>query len=188
MLCTHPLWSSLTLWVLWSETRPSFRDKNQLTLAPPLPNTHAVQPSPTAQGLGQSRACWDGVRIGGGGKSGSAGMVPPGLTGGKECDCCVSDWWEQACGRGIECCSKDILLAHPALSDAWPPALRTRLIGTPNCPYEYFSSEQEWKSRVGGLVSRIHSMTRERERQGERQKINRNGSIESPFSLGSHPV
>lgn len=47
-----------------AKMRPSFRDENQLALAPPPPNTHAVWPTPTAQGLGESRACWDGVRIG----------------------------------------------------------------------------------------------------------------------------
>lgn len=35
-----------------------------------------------------------------------------------------------------------------------PPVLHTRLIGTPNCPYEYFRAEQEWEFRAGGLVSR----------------------------------
>lgn len=148
-----------------AETRPSFRDENQLGLAPPPPNTHAVWPTPTAQGLGESRACWDGVRIG------VCWHIATWPDWGQKGGCCVSDWWEQACGLGIECCRKDVLLAHPALSDAWPPALRTCLIGTPNCPYEYFSCEQIWEFRVGGLVSRIHSMTRER----ERQKIVRTG-------------
>lgn len=92
------------------------------------------------------------------GMGGLAGTVPPsprlpGLTGSKEGGCCVSDWWGQVCGLGIECCRTDVLLAHPALSAARPPALRTRLIGTPNCPYEYFRGEQEWEFRVGGMVS-----------------------------------
>lgn len=55
---------------------------------------------------------------------------------------------------GIECCRTDVLLAYPALSACGPSALRTRLIGTPNCPYEYFRGEQEWKFRVRGMVSR----------------------------------
>lgn len=121
-----------------------------LPLCPPPPIVHAVQPTPPAQGRGQSKACWDG--------GGLAGTVPPsprlpGLTGSKEGGCCVSDWWGQVCGLGIECCRTDVLLAHPALSAARPPALRTRLIGTPNCPYEYFRGEQEWEFRVGGMVS-----------------------------------
>lgn len=97
----------------------------------------------------------------------------PVLTRGKEGGCCVSDWWEQVCGLGIECCRTDVLLAHPALSAARPPALRTRLIGTPNCPYEYFRREQEWEFRVGGMVSRALTandpLNNQREREGDRE-------------------
>lgn len=104
---------------LMAERRLSFCDKNQLALVPYPPNMCAVWPTRTAQG--QERAepagmVWEwGV-----GMMGFAGTLPPGLTGGKEGVCCVSDWWEQACGLSIECCRKDVLLAHPALSDAWP--------------------------------------------------------------------
>lgn len=107
------------------------------------------------------------------------------LTGGKEGGCCVSDWWGQVCGLGIECCRTDVLLAHPALSAARPPALRTRLIGTPNCPYEYFRGEQEWEFRVGGMVSRAltandplnNQSEREHVRERERQRGSKNRKI-----------
>lgn len=123
-----------------------------LPLCPPPPTVRAVRPTPPAQGRGQSKACWDGEVLG---VSWHRATFPRlrGLTGGKEGGCCVSDWWGQVCGLGIECCRTDVLLAHPALSAARPPALRTRLIGTPNCPYEYFSGKQEWEFRVGGMVS-----------------------------------
>lgn len=50
-----------------AERRPSFRDQNQLALVPSPLNMFAAWPNPTAQGLGESRVCWDGVRMGVGG-------------------------------------------------------------------------------------------------------------------------
>lgn len=144
-----------------AEMRPCFRAKqllwvrscnNQLALVPPSSHCACCAANPPAQGRGQSEACWDREVLG---VSWLCATFPrlPGLTGGKEGGCCVSDWWGQVCGLGIECCRTDVLLAHPALSAARPPVLRTRLIGTPNCPYEYFRGKQEWEFRVGGMVS-----------------------------------
>lgn len=123
---------------------------------------------------------WQGV-VGEGGRGVSWHCATfswlPGLTGGKEGGCCVSDWWGQVCGPGIECCRTDVLLAYPALSASNPPplALRTRLIGTPNCPYEYFRGEQEWEFRVGGMVSRALTandpLNDQREREREREGV-----------------
>lgn len=147
-----------------------------LPLWPPPPTVRAARPTPPAQGRGQSKACWDGGGWGVRGVSWHRATFPwlPGLTGGKEGGCCVSDWWGQVCGLGIECCRTDVLLAHPALSAARPPALRTRLIGTPNCPYEYFRGEQEWEFRVGGMVSRAMTandpLNDQRERERERRR------------------
>lgn len=41
-------------WLLWVSLC-----NTHLTLVPPLPNVRAVWSTPTAHGLGQSRACWD---------------------------------------------------------------------------------------------------------------------------------
>lgn len=131
--------------------------KQVCPLCPPPPVVRAVRPTPTAQGRGQSKACWDG--------RGGVRVVGWRLATLPLSAC--PDWGQRerllrlrfmrtgVCGAGIECCRTDILLAHPALSSAAPPrppqALRTRLIGTPNCPYEYFRGEQEWEFRVGGV-------------------------------------
>lgn len=144
---------------------------NQLALVPPSSHCACCAANPSCPGarteqslLGWSRG-WGGLGV-----SWHCATFPC-LTGGKEGGCCVSDWWGQVCGPGVECCRTDVLLAHPALSAARPPALRTRLIGTPNCPYEYFRGEQEWEFRAGGMVSRAPTANdpfndqRERERE-----------------------
>lgn len=169
---------------------------NQLALVPPSSQCACCVANPYCPGARteQSLLGWKKRGWGWHGVGWHHATFPwlPGLTGGKEGGCCISDWWGRACGLGIECCRTDILLAHPALSAARPPALRTRLIGTPNCPYEYFRGEQEWEFRVGGLVSRAPTAndpfsdqrrgereweTRQRERDSEdNSKDNKNGS------------
>lgn len=172
-----------------AEMRPCFRAQqllwvsscsNQLALVPPSSHCACCAANPSCPGARteQSLLGWGGPGVGW-----HRATFPwlPGLTGGKEGGCCVSDWWGQVCGLGIECCRTDVLLAHPALSAARPPALRTRLIGTPNCPYEYFRGEQEWEFRVGGMVSRALTANdpltdqRERERAGDRETGSKNG-------------
>ena len=154
---------------------------NQLALVAPSSHCACCAANPSCPGARTEQSLLGWWWVGrGGGASWHRATFPwlPGLTGGKEGGCCVSDWWGQVCGLGIECCRTDVLLAHPALSAARPPALRTRLIGTPNCPYEYFRGEQEWEFRVGGMVSRALTANdplndqreREREREGGSQR------------------
>lgn len=108
-----------------------------------------------------------------------AGTVPPStdsLTEGKEGGCCVSDWWGQVCGLGVECCRTDILLAHPALSAARPQssilALSELLIVLMNIlePCRNGSSGLGvWFQDPWELMT--HSMTRGRERAGDKRKM-----------------
>lgn len=191
MLQVHPnLFTDFVMWLKWvlafvfnqflwirsshnqqaSQASPSHQ-------ASPSKNCQAVWPAPPAQGRGQSKACRDrGCRLEGKWVWWHRATWPD---WGKKSGCCVSDWWGQVCGRGIGCCRKDVLLALPALSAACLPVLRTRLIGTPNCPYEYFSGEQEWEFRVGGMVSMALTANdplndqRERRRGGREEWLER---------------
>lgn len=169
-----------------AEMRPGFRAQqllwvsscnNQLALVPPSSYCACCAANPSCPGARTEQSL-----LGWGGDWGVSRHCATFswlsvLTGGGKGGCCVSDWWGQVCGLGIGCCRTDVLLAHPALSAARPPALRTRLIGTPNCPYEYFRGEQEWEFRVGGMVSRALTANdplnnqRERERQIERPGV-----------------
>lgn len=169
-----------------AERTLSFRDKNQLALVPSPPNMHAVWPTPTAQG--QERAEPAGmVWERGGGLLGLAGTLPPGLTGGKEGGCCVSDWWEQACGLSIECCRKGVLLAHPALSDAWPQPSVLPLSELLIVLMNILVASRTGNSGGWGFGFK-DPLNDQRKRKTGRQTENcQNWLIQSYFSLCSHP-
>lgn len=119
-----------------------------LPLCPPPPSVSTVWPAPPAQGRGQSRACWEE------GVGGLAGIVPPSLAAWPNCGGGWRLLWLRLMRPGLWPGYRVLQNRRPAgtscpLCLPPPPALRTRLIGTPNCPYEYFRGEQEWELRVG---------------------------------------
>jgi len=125
------LFNDLVVWA--SEMRPGFRAQrllrvslcnNQLALVPLSSLCACCAANPSCPGARTEQSLL-GLRWGrrmGVSWHCATFLWLPGLTGGKEGGCCVSDCWGQVCGLGIECCRTDVLLAHPAVSAARPPA------------------------------------------------------------------
>lgn len=150
-----------------AERTLSFRDKNQLALVPSPPNMHAVWPTPTAQGQERAEPAGMVWERGGGGFVGARWHFAT-----------WPDWGQRGWLLCLRLMRAGLWSEYRVLQKRRPagtscplwcmaPALRTPLIGTPNCPYEYFSCEQDWE--FGGLGVWFQGSTQWPEEEKDRE-------------------